>query len=73
MKYIYFITYFLKQGYGFGLGNAQVIRNKKIENIEELQEIEEIIKKDCNVNDATIINYKLLRKEGGEEWIKHIM
>lgn len=67
MKYIYFITYFLKKEYGFGFGNVQVSKNKEIETIEELQEIQEIIKKDCNVDEITIINYKLLRKEREEE------
>lgn len=39
MKYIYFITYFLKQGYGFGLGNAQVIRNKKLKTLKNYKRL----------------------------------
>lgn len=67
MKYIYYITYFLKKEYAFGAGSVQVSRNKEIESMEELQEIQEIIKKECNVDEITIMNYKLLRKEREEE------
>lgn len=63
MKYIYFITYFLKNKCGFGAGNAQVSRNKEIDSFEETIEIAEIIKSESNVDEVTIINYKLLRKE----------
>lgn len=67
MKYIYFIAYFQKRGYDEGTGSIEVTRNKKIESIEELREIEKFIKKECNLYDILIINYKLLRKEREEE------
>jgi hypothetical protein len=67
MKYIYFIVYFQKRGYDEGTGSIEVARNKKIKSIEELRELEKFIKKECNLNKVLIINYKLLRKEGGEE------
>ena len=67
MKYIYFIAYLQKRGYDEGTGSIEVTRNKKIESIEELRELEKFIKKECNLNDILIINYKLLRKEREEE------
>ena len=67
MKYIYFIAYFQKRGYDEGTGSIEVTRNKKIESIEELRELEKFIKKECNLNKVLIINYKLLRKEGEKE------
>lgn len=67
MKYIYFIVYFQERGYDEGTGSIEVTRNKKIETIEELRELEKFIKKECNLNKVLIINYKLLRKEGEKE------
>lgn len=67
MKYIYFIAYSQKRGYDMGKASTELTRNKKIESIEELREIEKFIKKECNLNDILIINYKLLRKEREEE------
>lgn len=69
MKYIYFIVYAIKRGYDWGAGSAEVTRYKKIKSIEELQEIEKSIKKDYGHDEdgLLIINYKLMRKEGGEE------
>lgn len=45
MKYIYFIAYCQRRGYDTGTGSIEVTRNKKIESIEELREIEKFIKK----------------------------
>lgn len=67
MKYIYFIVYSQKRGYDVGTGSIEVTRNKEIESIEELRELEKFIKKECNLNEVLIINYKLLRKEREEE------
>ena len=67
MKYIYFIAYYQRRGYDTGTGSIEVTRNKKIESIEELREIEKFIKKECNLYDILIINYKLLRKEREKE------
>lgn len=67
MKYIYFIAYCQRRGYDEGTGSIEVTRNKKIETIEELREIEKFIKKECNLDGILIINYKLLRKEGEKE------
>ncbi len=60
MKYIYFIAYFMKTKNGFGFGNVNITRNKKINNIEEIRDIEEIIKDDCKLETVSIMNYKLL-------------
>ena len=66
--YRYFISYNFENNKGVGFSNCEVQRNKKINNMRDIQEIaEEIIKKN-SFKDVVILNYKLLNEEDEEWW-----
>lgn len=54
----YFIAYFHKGNKSFGVGNSEITSKKEIINFEDIQEIEQKIKKDNNFEEVIILNYK---------------
>lgn len=62
--YKYFVSYNHISENDFGFGRCEVIRNKKIKNIDDILEIEEMLKiKNKDFIKIIILNYKLLNKE----------
>lgn len=61
MKYKYFVSFFGNSNKGsFIIGNAQIIRKRKITTFEDIKEITNNIEKDEKIEKVTIIDYKLL-------------
>ena len=61
--YRYFISYNFNDNKGVGFSNCEVQRNKKINNMRDIQGISEKIKEKNNLKDVVILNYKLLNEE----------
>ena len=61
--YRYFISYNFNDNKGIGFANCEVQRNKKINNIRDIQEIAKEIKEKNSFKGVVILNYKLLSEE----------
>lgn len=61
MEYKYFVSYFYtsNMGLAWGIGNCEIIRDKKILTFEDIKEMIAEIEKTENIGKVTIINYKL--------------
>lgn len=59
----YFIAYFHKGNKSFGVGNSEITSKKEIINFEDIQEIEQKIKKDNNFEEVIILNYKKIKQK----------
>lgn len=55
-KYVYFVVY---EFHG-GKANAE-IKAKKIKSIEDIQEIERLLKNKTNIDNICIVDYKVMR------------
>lgn len=59
MKYRYFISYFYVGDRGTGLGRTECIRNERIKDINEVKNIEEILKEKTKFKEVIILNWRL--------------
>ncbi len=63
----YFISYFFTtKEFNFGFGNCNNSRNKPIKTINDIQEIEKLIQKNCGLKEVNIMSYKILNCEKGD-------
>lgn len=60
MKYSYFISYVASE---FKIGSAEISRNKKITNLQDIIDLQDLIEKEKNLRKVTILNFKLFEKE----------
>lgn len=67
MEYIYFLTYVALFENKERHGNVELSINKKINQIEDLREIEKCLESENDVDSIVIINYQLLRMEEKNE------
>lgn len=61
--YKYFVSYNYAKENGFGFGRFELTRNKKIKSVDDIFEVEKLLKeKNKDFNTIIILNYKLLKK-----------
>lgn len=78
MKILYFISYNFDGsdmvGRIYGSGNSTILLDEKINTAEQLEEIQEKIKKENSFSNVVIISFNILKTvTDGENWNKHIL
>lgn len=62
MNYRYFISYFETTNHSFGFGSCEVETDKKIENYDDINEIEEmLLEKSNDIKELRVLNYQLMK------------